>query len=172
MPDFLFSPLFHTFTGIFDICNRTNRNKMKHLSKLLPLLFALFFVACSEPAKESITIYSLSIEPKSAKVEIGNSLQLEVISNPAYEASLFDWSTTNEAVATVSSDGVVTAIGKGSVKIICKWAKDELSAMASVTVYDPADIPDPEPEPEPEPEPDRSQNQNPNRNQSRNRHLN
>ena len=85
---------------------------MKHLSKLLTLLFALFFVACSEPAKESITIYSLSIEPKSAKVEIGNSLQLEVISNPAYEASLFDWSTTNEAVATVSSDGVVTAIGK------------------------------------------------------------
>ncbi|MBQ5701605.1 MAG: Ig-like domain-containing protein [Alistipes sp.] len=62
--------------------------------KTLTLLFSLLFAACNNPSIES-----LAISPKSATINIGETLQINVISTPVYENSAFTWSSTDNGVA-------------------------------------------------------------------------
>ena len=107
--------------------------------KTLTLLFSLLFAACNNPSIES-----LAISPKSATINIGETLQINVISTPVYENSAFTWSSTDNGVATVDSNGVVTAMGVGNAKIRCKYL-DILATSATITVVDPTPEPVGEP---------------------------
>jgi uncharacterized protein YjdB len=128
---------------------------MEKLLKLLVWSLAFTLCACVEPNEERIDIQTLQLEPESAKIEIGKTLQLKVVSSPTTkcDTSYFDWLSTNESVATINDYGVVTAVGEGTAKILCRW-RDELTAVSTITVYDPFKTPEPEPEPEPTPEPE------------------
>ena len=128
---------------------------MKKLLKLLVWSLAFTLCACVEPNEERIDIQTLQLEPESAKIEIGKTLQLKVVSSPTTKCDTFyfDWLSTNESVATINDYGVVTAVGEGTAKILCRW-RDELTAVSTITVYDPFKTPEPEPEPEPTPEPE------------------
>lgn len=126
---------------------------MRNTIKSLLWVLSMLFIACGEVDVETLTIESLVISPKSVSINIGESAQLNAVSTPAYDNNIFSWSTSNDAVATVDENGLVTAVGLGSAKILCKHL-DELTAMATITVIDPTQKPEPEPEPEPEPTPE------------------
>lgn len=125
---------------------------MRNTIKSLLWALSLLFIACSEVNIETLAIESLTIDPKSASINIGDRMQFNAVSIPAYDNNIFEWSTSNDAVATVDENGLVTAVGLGSAKILCKHL-NELTAMATITIIDPTQKPKPEPEPEPKPEP-------------------
>ena len=72
---------------------------------------------------KAVPMTSLALSQTDATLSVGDSVTLSTTHEPA-DASVTDvaWSSSNEAVATVSQDGTVTAVGAGD---------------ATVTVYDP-----------------------------------
>ena len=66
---------------------------------------------------------------------VGSSFQLTPTWSPANVACTFAWATDNAAVATVSSDGLVTAIAEGEAHITAT-ANGTLTATCTVTVLD------------------------------------
>ena len=48
-------------------------------------------------------------------------------------ASLFTWTSSNEEVATIASDGTVTLVGAGTTTITCNFAGDDTYAASSAT---------------------------------------
>ena len=72
---------------------------------------------------KAVPMTSLALSQTDATLSVGESVTLSATHEPA-DASVTDvaWSSSNEAVVTVSQDGTVTAVGAGD---------------ATVTVYDP-----------------------------------
>ena len=72
---------------------------------------------------KAVPMTSLALSQTDVTLSVGDSVTLNATHEPA-DASVTDvaWSSSNEAVATVSQDGTVTAVGAGD---------------ATVTVYDP-----------------------------------
>lgn len=85
---------------------------------------------------------SLTLDKTSAKVYVGDSIQLTVTTGPVYATDhTVTWSSSNESVATVDEKGMVKALAKGSATITAK-ANDgsNLEATCKVTVEYPAGI--------------------------------
>ena len=85
---------------------------------------------------------SLALDKTSAKVYVGDSIQLAVTTGPVYATDhTVTWSSSNEAVATVDEKGMVKALAKGSATITAK-ANDgsNLEATCKVTVEYPDGI--------------------------------
>ena len=96
---------------------------------------ALTFVACSDTQNSptppdaqqpsfakggsggGTKVRSVSVSPSSAVVAAGDTLRLTATANPASPTTTFAWSSSNEAVATVSSGGLVTGVGTGTATI-------------------------------------------------------
>lgn len=89
-----------------------------------------------------VTVTNIQISPSSANMEIGERLQLTATAYPtnATNRSL-NWSTENGNIASVSSNGLVTAHGVGKVWV---WAKATDGSGAGnycvITVSEPSDI--------------------------------
>ena len=71
------------------------------------------------------------------------------------------WTSDNEAVLTVSADGVLTPLKAGNARVTARSANGGFQATCQVTVTsgsspdpDPDPSPDPDPNPDPDPEPD------------------
>lgn len=81
-------------------------------------------------------VEGISINITTATLAEGQSLQLEATVSPEFASNKsVEWSSSNEAVATVSQDGTVTAISKGSAIITAKSTDDSnISASCAVTV--------------------------------------
>lgn len=79
-------------------------------------------------------ITAISLDKTSTKIKVGSTVQIEADVTPvdAPKGGL-KWSSSDEKVATVNSDGYVTGIGEGVVNIICKSAND-IEASCTVTV--------------------------------------
>ena len=82
----------------------------------------------------SIPITSLAISPLSLSVSTGSTVQAVVNVTPrtASSASL-TWTTSNAAIATVNSSGLITGVSNGSVQIRAT-SVDNSSIFANVTV--------------------------------------
>ena len=80
-----------------------------------------------------IAVTSVQIDPETAELEEGKTLELTatVLPDNATDKTV-TWSTDNEDVATVSEDGVVTALTEGTATIIA--TSGEKTATCSVTV--------------------------------------
>ncbi|HJS43077.1 MAG TPA: Ig-like domain-containing protein [Gemmatimonadales bacterium] len=74
------------------------------------------------------------VSPSEATLEPGQSQQFsaQYFVNGKQKKALFDWSSSDEAVATVSSDGLVTAVGAGEATITATTSGT--SGTARVTV--------------------------------------
>ena len=76
----------------------------------------------------------LSIEQGDQELFIGDELQLSFVANPEnHDETTFTWSSSNEKLATVSSTGLVTAVGEGSAQIFVT-AENGVKASIVVTV--------------------------------------
>ncbi|MDD9267226.1 S-layer homology domain-containing protein [Paenibacillus sp. GCM10023248] len=78
---------------------------------------------------------SISLNKTSSKMLVGMSEQLTAAILPEDTTNQkIIWSTSNAKVATVNSQGLVTAIGEGTAKITAVTWNGELKATAAVTV--------------------------------------
>ena len=94
---------------------------MKHYSIILvALLTSCFLFACTQKEEEhkDITIDSISINQPTAELTVGETLQLKVFISPSNASNAeVSWSSSRQAVATVSNDGLVVAVAEGSTTI-------------------------------------------------------
>lgn len=84
---------------------------------------------------KEIKAESIEMESKSISVEEGSQVGLKVIYNPS-NTSIKDleWSSSNEDVATVNDEGIVTTHRIGEAVITAKLVNTDLTAEAKVTV--------------------------------------
>lgn len=86
-------------------------------------------------SSSSIPVSSVSVNPGSADLSIGQDSQLSatVLPSDATNKSV-NWSSSNSLVASVSSSGLVTATGAGSATITATTSDGGKTATCSVTV--------------------------------------
>lgn len=88
-----------------------------------------------------VTVYpattKVTISPKDGKlpasISVDTTLELTASSLPENTANVYTWKSSNEKIAAVDANGVVTAIKAGKVKITCT-AADGTNKSASVTL--------------------------------------
>jgi len=108
----------------------------------------LAFAACSETSAPSRAdtalvpsfakgggpkpVKSVSVSPSSATIAVGQSVQLAASASPPGSTPTFVWSSSNNAVATVSSGGLVTGVAAGTA--IVTATADGKSGSSTITV--------------------------------------
>jgi len=80
---------------------------------------------------------SIVLDPYGVVLAQGNQTQITATVLPHGSAEKLIWTSSNTAVATVSSRGLVTAVGFGNAQITAKTADGRISAVCSVTVVAP-----------------------------------
>ena len=95
-------------------------------------------------ALKAIPMTSLALSQTSVALSVGETLTLGATHEPA-DANVTDvvWSSSNEAVATVSQDGVVSAVGAGDaiITVADPTQPSLVSASATIRVEAPAPAP-------------------------------
>lgn len=87
----------------------------------------------SEGGESEIT--SVELDKNSADMEVGETLKLNAALQPsAPKNAMVYWSTSDETVAKVSPNGVVTALKEGTVTITAKAEDGEVSDKCIITV--------------------------------------
>ncbi|WP_426350365.1 leucine-rich repeat protein [Alloiococcus sp. CFN-8] len=78
-------------------------------------------------------VSNIEISQESAYMEIGDSLQLKAVAMPsdAYDTSI-NWTSSNEAVAVVTSEGVVTTCGEGTAIIYASSSHNSVTAKCMI----------------------------------------
>ena len=84
------------------------------------------------PATTKVTISAKGGELP-ASISVGDKLELAASSQPAGTTGTYTWKSSNEKIAAVDANGVVTAIKAGTVKITCT-AADGTNKSASIKV--------------------------------------
>ena len=90
-----------------------------------------------------VAMTSLSVSPELVSLVVGESVTLSVSHEPV-DATVMSvvWSSSDEAVATVSADGVVSAVGAGDATVTVADSTQP-SVMASATIHVSAPVPAP-----------------------------
>ena len=83
-------------------------------------------------AKGGAKLKSISVTPKMSSINVGQTVQLTATATPGSISPTYDWTSSNQSVATVSSSGLVTGTGAGSATITA--SASGISGTATVTV--------------------------------------
>jgi hypothetical protein len=86
-------------------------------------------------AKGGPGVKNVTVSPAAATVAVNGSVQLTATASPAKAASSFTWSTSNAAVATVSTSGLVTGVAAGAATI--RATAGGVSGSSTITVTSP-----------------------------------
>lgn len=99
---------------------------------IVAAISALILSSCTQD--EPVTVTYISLEPSSVTLEKGECIQLSITVLPsnADNASVL-WSSSDESVAMVSPEGMLTAMGYGMAEIHCT-AQDGSAKQATCTV--------------------------------------
>ena len=93
------------------------------------------FTATCEITVANIPVTSVSVSPTTATLNIGGTQQLTATVLPANATNKsVTWSSSNTAVATVSTSGLVTAVAVGSATITVTTMDGNFTASCGVTV--------------------------------------
>lgn len=90
------------------------------LSSLLCGLLAIagLFMSCKDQEQE-LLIQSITLSQPSAQMYVGETISLKALVTPstALDALEIVWASSNQSVATITQDGVITAIAEGTTTI-------------------------------------------------------
>ncbi len=111
---------------------------------------ALALAACGGNGGPGLIVTGVVVTPSDASVEVDATLPLTATVQPAGVSQAVNWASGTEAVATVSSAGVVTGVSEGAAVITATSIADP-SRSGSVTVTVTAAGTDPDPGPGEEP---------------------
>ena len=93
----------------------------------------------TEPPPPDPVVAAVTIDPAEAMIEVGATQQFAAKATMADGMEIpdaeFTWSSSDEMVATVDSDGLATGVGAGEVMIIA--TADSVSGSATLTVTEP-----------------------------------
>lgn len=81
-------------------------------------------------------ITKLTIESEYTKIEIGEQTQISYTYQPVESSVDIEYASTDEEIATIDENGVVTGLSEGSVTIIATDSITGKSASCSITVDD------------------------------------
>lgn len=84
---------------------------------------------------EPINISGPGLEGHEAYLEIGQTLQLTAKNGLMVRGTGFTWESSNTAVATVSANGLITAVGPGTAVITVYTTGDPVINQNQVTIY-------------------------------------
>ncbi len=108
----------------------THRNVIRFFSATLVAALAL---GCTDTPTGAPSNGLIQVSPLSASVKVGTTKQLTATLNGA--AAPVTWESNNQAVATVTSDGLVAAVASGRASITAKMVSDPTQIRsASITV--------------------------------------
>jgi hypothetical protein len=116
-----------------------------------------------EEGTDPVRVVGISLNKTALTLSINKKdEQLKVTFNPSDATDRrVVWTSDNEAVLTVSADGVLTPLKAGNARVTARSANGGFQATCQVTVTsgsspdpDPDPSPDPDPNPDPDPEPD------------------
>lgn len=95
---------------------------------------------------KQITVESIKINPSSAAMQTGTKATLRVVFTPENATNkAVVWATNNDAVASVSNEGVVTAKAAGTADITATTVDGQKSSSCTIVVTEaPKPTPDPE----------------------------
>ena len=89
-----------------------------------------------ETIPKLIASSSCTLNAKNLHLSVGETRTLSAVVLPAdATGAVLSWSSSDEAVANVDSNGIVTAIGKGKAAIYCKTGDGLSSDACEVEVY-------------------------------------
>ncbi len=132
-----------TSTITIDKTKRTGTASVKIYGNTtgMPIVYATAFVTkayCEVSVSESTPITGLSLEKTSVGVLPGKTVQLNPVFTPSNTTETgLTWTSSNTAIATVDSSGVVTGVKNGTVTITAKsTVKPKISATCTVKVSD------------------------------------
>ena len=94
------------------------------------LVTGCFLPGCNEEIKKDALEKYVYVNKNSLDMFYGDKLQLTA--SPVGEA--FEWTSADPAIATVSSDGLVEAVGVGSTEIIAGQGTSQTSVSVKVTI--------------------------------------
>ncbi|MFH2113186.1 MAG: Ig-like domain-containing protein, partial [Spirochaetota bacterium] len=104
-------------------------------------LLALGLAACDDPLllnsifKTDIPISSIVVDPGSAELTVGSSLNLNAFIQPASASDLqLTWTSSDETVATISPAGLVSALAEGITTITAQTSTGNRSANCLIRV--------------------------------------
>lgn len=87
-----------------------------------------------EVEETNVTSMTFMETAKDMKLKTNDTKQLNIDCTPGYANESVTWSSGNEAVATVSQDGIVTAVGAGKATITAEANRSHVKAEIEVTV--------------------------------------
>ncbi|SDM86630.1 choice-of-anchor I family protein [Bacillus sp. OK048] len=84
-------------------------------------------------------IAGITLDQTQASLKVGETVKLSAAIQPvdATDDKVVTWTSSDEKVATVTSDGLVTAVGAGSATITVQTKSGAHTATASITVAEP-----------------------------------
>lgn len=107
------------------------------VATLVSLMF--FSSAClgTEPTRESNDpVRQIAVRPDQANIRVGNALTMQATAygdiGQTLSGKTFTWASSNTAIATVSSTGIVTGVAVGSARIAA--SAEGISANANVEI--------------------------------------
>jgi uncharacterized protein YjdB len=102
---------------------------------LLFILITFAFWSCEDKAEPKQEIGSIVVSPLSNILRLGQTIQFSALvidkSNASMDVPVI-WSTTNDQVATITKEGLVTAVGQGESVIYATI--DNVQGMAEILV--------------------------------------
>ncbi|MBQ6626722.1 MAG: Ig-like domain-containing protein [Ruminococcus sp.] len=91
------------------------------------------YASCNITVKDK-SITKITLNKNTASVKVGSKIQLEANVTPAdAPTNNLRWTSSDDGIATVNSEGYVTGIKTGTVNIFCK-AENDVEASCTITV--------------------------------------
>ncbi len=107
----------------------------KILFSLLALTSIILMVACDPTPIEETGLKSLYLDQSELILEVGETYQLILTRDPLDNTSSLTWESEDDAVASVSASGLITALSSGET-VIRVSGENEITASVQVEVVD------------------------------------
>ena len=92
-------------------------------------------VSVTTPAPAIVHVTGVTVSPTTLSLEVGQTERVEAIVEPATATdNNVSWSSSNEAIATVSASGIVSAVAEGTASITATTLDGRISATCAVTI--------------------------------------